>query len=423
MRVLIVSNLYPPDCMGGYEMGCRQVARALAGQGHDVLVLTSVPRLPFAADAGVRRGLQLTDVYTHFFADRQHPVKRVLDHAAACYVSAFNVHALLAVLGGFRPEVAYVWNLIGLGGLGLLGCLQHQGVPWLWHLMDKVPRDLCAVPFPGDAGRLARIAGHHLDGAYLACSRRIVEESELDAPLLCGEVEVLPNWIEGPLPSPRRTFYRGGRLRMASAAARLCVEKGTDLLLHAVASLRQRGYDFILDLFGTLEDDAFPRLAATLDVAGCVRFRGSLPREQLVERYADYDLFVFPTWEREPCAFAPLEAASRGCVPVLTANCGNSEWLVHGVHCLKAERSSEQFASVLQAVLQGRIDLAPLGRRAQTLVTREYHLKAVLRVIERALGRAARRRKPPQGTPGQAYHLAVLAERLTQTMVQEVLAG
>ena len=30
MRILLLSNLYPPDAMGGYERGARQVADALA---------------------------------------------------------------------------------------------------------------------------------------------------------------------------------------------------------------------------------------------------------------------------------------------------------------------------------------------------------------------------------------------------------
>ena len=25
MKILVISNLYPPDALGGYEMGCRQV--------------------------------------------------------------------------------------------------------------------------------------------------------------------------------------------------------------------------------------------------------------------------------------------------------------------------------------------------------------------------------------------------------------
>jgi glycosyltransferase involved in cell wall biosynthesis len=410
--------------MGGYERGCRQAVEALAGRGHEVLVLTSAPRLPVPQEAQVRRCLQLAEVYTRYFAERQHPVTRVLSQAAACYVNAFNVQALLDALDEVRPDAAYLWNLIGLGGLGLLACLHHQGIPWVWHLMDKGPRDLCAVPFPGDPARLARHASPYLDGTFLACSRRILDEIDQLVPLPRGAAGILPNWIDGPVPPARRHFYRGGPLCAVSAAAHLGVEKGTDRLLQAADVLQRRGYrDFFLDLYGSLDDDTLPRLAVDLGLGQSVRFLGSLPREQLLARYADYDVLVFPTWEREPCAFAPLEAAAQGCVPIITANCGNSEWLVHGVHCLKAERTPEAFAAALADVLDGRIDLAPLGRRVQALVTRDYHLQRLVPFIEGALGRAAQKRKPSLGSSSQAYHLAVLAEKLTQTMVQELLAG
>ena len=38
----------------------------------------------------------------------------------------------------------------------------------------------------------------------------------------------------------------------------------------------------------------------------------------------------------------PLEAVARGCVPVMTRRCGVAEWLVHGLHCIKADRTPEQ---------------------------------------------------------------------------------
>ena len=46
MRVLIVSNLYPPHYCGGYEVRCAQVAEALVRAGHQVEVLTSLYGLP-----------------------------------------------------------------------------------------------------------------------------------------------------------------------------------------------------------------------------------------------------------------------------------------------------------------------------------------------------------------------------------------
>ncbi|NCC66085.1 MAG: glycosyltransferase, partial [Spirochaetia bacterium] len=41
MRILIISNLYPPHVLGGYEILCHQVVSYLLDRGHQVHVLTS----------------------------------------------------------------------------------------------------------------------------------------------------------------------------------------------------------------------------------------------------------------------------------------------------------------------------------------------------------------------------------------------
>ena len=43
----------------------------------------------------------------------------------------------------------------------------------------------------------------------------------------------------------------------------------------------------------------------------------------------------------------------------LAQTCGIAEWLVHGVHVLKAPRSAEAFARTFAAIIAGQIDLAP----------------------------------------------------------------
>jgi glycosyltransferase involved in cell wall biosynthesis len=430
LRVLVLSNLYAPDFMGGYELGCRQAAEALVAAGHDVLVLTSAPRIPGRLAPGdgkvaVRRALHLADVYTPYLQEGVSPLTLCLRHAAANLVQAFNVHVLLEVLEVFSPQVVYLWNLVGLGGLGLVACLHHRGVPWVWHLMDRVPRDLCNLPFiPDVAGPLASAAAPLMAGQFLACSRRVAEETERHAPLLQAGVELVPNWVTQK-PLPRRRWYRpGGRLRIATAAGRLGAEKGTDRLLYAAALLRRGGHDnFLIDLNGLVDGDELPRLVREEGLEGHVRFRGLRPTEELTRLYAGCDVFAFPTWTREPFGFAPLEAAAQGCVPLITDDCGIGEWLVDGVHCLKASRTAEAFAGVLADVLDGRIDLRPLGRRASAVVGRDFHLRRVLPAIEAALRRAAGQRRTPLGPPAEAYHLAVLGEKLAEAHVQDLMAG
>ena len=41
MRILVISNFYPPHIIGGYEIGCRDIVEALRSRGHEVSVLTS----------------------------------------------------------------------------------------------------------------------------------------------------------------------------------------------------------------------------------------------------------------------------------------------------------------------------------------------------------------------------------------------
>ena len=51
MKVLVVSNLYPPEVIGGYELSCRQVVDGLRSAGHDVRVLTTAPQVPAGPEA------------------------------------------------------------------------------------------------------------------------------------------------------------------------------------------------------------------------------------------------------------------------------------------------------------------------------------------------------------------------------------
>jgi glycosyltransferase involved in cell wall biosynthesis len=421
MKVLVLSNLYPPDFIGGYELGCSQVVDALRTRGHEVLVLTSVPRMPVPYVPHVRRSLQLTDIYNKYVMEHGTGVVHRLFEHEAHLVNAFNVHVLTTALEEFQPDVAYVWHLVGLGGLGLMACLQYLRVPWVWHLMDCLPRTLCTLvgrTIPALVAEFQR----RIRGRYLACSRRLVAEIEACGLSLDGQVELLPNWIRGARPPARTEFFRPGVPLRIVTAGQVGRHKGMDILIEAAARLRAAGHErFSVDIYGKVTDPYFPALVHNLNLSGHVHLKGGRSQADLLELYRRdrNDVFAFPTWEREPFAFGPLEAAAEGCVPVLSRICGNAEWFVHGVHCLKAERTPEAFAGVFADILEGKIDLGTLGRRSAAVVWRDFHLDALLPRIERTLATAARQPRTGAGTAREAYHLALLAEKLTRVLVQE----
>ena len=424
MRVLVLSNLYPPDVIGGYELGCKQAVEALRAPRPRGPGLSPRPRgRPSLANQNVDRLFHLSDVWNGYMFDHSRPATSKLLQAESTLVSAFNVHALARAVEDFRPDVAYTWMLVGVGGLGLMATLQHLGVPWLWHLMDDVPLALCR---PGGqiVEPLLREVDRQLRGSYLACSRRLVEEIEAGGFRLRPDVEVVPNWVVGAAPTRRTQFYEPGQILRIATAGQINRNKGADHVIEMAARLRDRGLEqFSIDCYGQVDDLYFPALVKSRGLEQWITFQGARPQAELARLYPLYDIFAFPTWEREPFAFAPLEAMWRGCVPLMSQHCGNAEWAVHGVHCLKAERTPDAFADAVAAIIDGSVLLGPIAHRAASMVSRDFHLDHQISRIEAALKSAAR--KPPSrqaGAADEAYRLALLAEKLTRVLVQEAEA-
>ena len=299
-----------------------------------------------------------------------------------------------------------------------MACLQYLGVPWVWQLGDRIPFDVCSA-----GGRLipalATEFSRGIEGRFVAVSRQLFDSLRADGLRLNGPAEIAPYWITGKRPTTLLPRPRGTTLKIMSCG-RVHTEKGIDVLVESAAILRAGGRErFQIDIFGEVVDPSIAALIRKFDVARFVSLKGPRPHGEVLELYADYDLFAFPTRENEPFGLVPLEALSRGCVPVVSRRCGIAEWLVHGAHCLKAAQTAAAFAGVFAQVYDGAIALGPIARRGAAAAWRDFHLDAVLPRIDQALSDASQRRSTPAGTSADVYRLARLAECLARTFVQE----
>lgn len=423
MKILVLSNLYPPDFIGGYEICCEQVVNGLLSRGHDVQVLTANPRTPCPELAHVQRRWELTNIYDSYCPEHSWQITRDEWEGRANFCNAHNAYVLLELLREFEPDVVYLWNLVGIGGLGLVGALTYLQYPWVWYLGDCIPRILCSRKNRAVPG-LVDGFNRHVRGYFMPVSDRVVEEIEECGIRLQGTIEPMPNWICGQEPPRRETFYSGGTLNIVSAG-QMGRHKGIDRVIDAAGQLLNWGFDnFQIDLFGKISDDDFPTMIEAQGLTDHVHLRGSCPQAELIRRYQQhqYDVFAFPTWEREPFGCAPLEAAAFGCVPIMTESCGIGEWFVDGLHCLKVPRRSEEFAVALRQILEGDIDLAPIATRTSAMIWRDFHLETLLPGIEQALLSAVRETPTPpysQRISAEAYRLALLGDKLGYAVVQE----
>ncbi|HMU29881.1 MAG TPA: glycosyltransferase family 4 protein [Nitrospira sp.] len=115
--------------------------------------------------------------------------------------------------------------------------------------------------------------------------------------------------------------------------ARLIERKGQHHLLQAFANLRAANHEPMALIFvGT--GDAEPQLrelAAKLQVAEAVTFKGFVPRENMPPVYHDADVFVLPS-QHEGMSIALLEAMASGLPVIVTDTGGTAELVTQGAN-------------------------------------------------------------------------------------------
>ena len=128
MRLLVISNLYPPEVQGGYEILCAQVVEGLRSKGHSVVVLTSGSK---AADPDERtfRRLELTGRFPE-------PVRP--SRWGSLGVHLRNAAITRKVIEDVRPDRIFIWSQLRLT-LGGAEAAEQSGIPVSYTFNDEHP--------------------------------------------------------------------------------------------------------------------------------------------------------------------------------------------------------------------------------------------------------------------------------------------
>ncbi|NBT48987.1 MAG: hypothetical protein EBT07_14435, partial [Actinobacteria bacterium] len=110
MRLLLLTNLYPPQNLGGFGLCLQRLCQGLEALGYEPLVLCSdAPYLgPAGLDPRVCRSLQLLGSY-------EGGISRLGDSSEEQRRQQHNQRLLSRILKRFNPQVCLVGNLDLLG--------------------------------------------------------------------------------------------------------------------------------------------------------------------------------------------------------------------------------------------------------------------------------------------------------------------
>src|SRR5437868_18532 len=128
MRILVISNFYPPHIIGGYEIGCRDIVEALRSRGHEVSVLTSTYGVNCPEQTGqVYRWLE-TDLSFKIAGDSADLPKIIRKES-------INQRAFNRLCQAFSPDVVYVWNATHIS-ISLAIRAQQMGIAVCYFISD-----------------------------------------------------------------------------------------------------------------------------------------------------------------------------------------------------------------------------------------------------------------------------------------------
>jgi glycosyltransferase involved in cell wall biosynthesis len=390
VKLLVVSNLYPPPVPGGEGILCGQVVHGLRARGHEVSVLTSDHGGP---DHGpeAERTLALEVPFDH-------PGERRRRRA----VTRQNAAVTRAAIRRIEPNRVFVWSQLRLP-LGAATAAEASGRPVAYALNDELlaehapvapglrPRRLAGWLFDRVVLRgltLASLRLRHTACVSSALKRRLVERGvpvENARVIHQGiPVERFPARLDrGPAHGPLRLLYAGplhddkGVHTLLEAAELVAGRRGTDALSVTVAGDGPEGY-----------------LERLLRLAGRSRvpsaFLGRRPHRELAELYRGHDALVFPsTWE-EPFGLTHLEAMASGTPVISTTRGGPGEFLEHCSNALVFDGGDAgDLASRIEALLDRPVLRARLARAGRETVVRRFSLERYVGDLERFLEEAA----------------------------------
>lgn len=404
MKLLTVSNLYPPHYVGGYELICAWVVQALRARGHGIEVLTSDHRVPGTSEKGDEVGVSRTLRVHGFFG---HPWLGIRSLAE---LELHNNQVLRDAIRRIQPDVVHVWNL---GGISKSICLtlQELKVPTVYHLSDHwIARSLEADvwldwwnrPRPSLAARAIRTwwtwSGTRARWSAVAptlpareirfericfCSQALRDLTAAKGyEVGHGAVIYCPVDIDRFNGQPAPPSHL---LHKLLYVGRLAEDKGVMTALRAMAAVQGR-FPGELHIYGRGDMEYTTQLHGYVQEHHLPVFFHSAEAAEMPGIYRAHDALLFTSEWEEPFALTPLEAMSSGLPVIGTTTGGSRELFRHGENALTYPAgNADALAECIVELASDPIRRAQMAATGHAEVRSRYRQPVIVDQIEKYL--------------------------------------
>jgi len=360
MRILVVSTLYPPVALGGYEVECAGVVEHLRRR-HEVLVLTSDrDRASTAGEDSVRRELR------YLTPDARGALRAPL---ASLHAAQAGRRAL-----AWGPDLIYVWNGASIPQ-SCLRVLADSGRPLAFRvcehwfgglfLSDQFMREL----LPGSRSRARAVWAAGCRAVNASPSLRLRPVARVRAAISWNSealrrMVAVPPFVETTIERVGHSVPRYGDLYAEVVRSpapepeivflgRVNPYKGLAVAIEAVGLLRDE-YGITARLLVVGPEDAahgeeLRRLAERLGMTPAVSWLGQVTPERAAAELARAHALIVPSVWEEPFPLVTIEAALAR-VPIAASDVGGiSEGMHDEEHALLFARGDARAAATALA--------------------------------------------------------------------------
>jgi glycogen synthase len=404
MRILFISNFYPPYEIGGYEQWCAEIASQLASRGHEIEILTSNYRVGPELNGIVAKISRVLYLESHlsyyrpldFFQSRMAHEKS-------------NIQMLRRKIDRFQPDIIMVWGMWNLSPY-----LPYWAEQWMprrvaYFISNYWPMDIDAhtaywqlparhtlmevIKRPLRKIALSQLRSENyppqLQLANAVCCSHYVRNVPPSSGVLLGGIDPQP-FLDSSKLKKDDALSRPGRLNLVYFG-RLIRDKGVHTAIEALGLLRQRGIAESVHLTilgsGHPEYEAYLRTMATsLGVEQEIEFVRQVPRPEIPSWLSRFDVFLFTSIWPEPMARSVMEAMAAELLVLGTPVGGQAEMLTNGVNALTFKPdNAPELADLIARVRNDWALRTQLACAGQKLILERYTLDRMATDIENYL--------------------------------------
>ena len=325
LKILMLSNMCPPDYEGGFELRAFQIAGALRERGHEVDLATSHYRPHYKGER--KDPPWVHRIFEFVIMSQSRSMWRYIDRIplriACSTIAAKNIPAMERFLEGRNYDLVYVFGLQRIS-LAVVQPVMQRRIPILWHAGDSYiadhfyhwPKNLF-----GYSSGLNLFAKKwydlekRLDYRYFAFVSEYLRDEAFEKGFRPQKSFVIPRGFDGPLgwdvdrpkADPPLFFM----------ACRLDPHKGIHHAIEAGATLLARRPDlnWRLEIAGKSYSgyqDQLKSLIQKHNLADRVTLLGQIPRADVLTKMREAVAFLSCSTYGEPFAGTIIETMATG---------------------------------------------------------------------------------------------------------------